>query len=216
MVLDFYGSRGETLATDRRKTRVVTFNGDGAQLASVNFNPAILNLSAKGRYTIEATDDATQFPDVPQQVKVTMSLDSSLEDYLPPTLTAIYLTDGAGQTIRNPRPHSAATLYFSAADYAYTSGNVRTYQPVRVDRTALWYRYSGAPAWTPLTVTQLNEEPPTGFVYRASLAGLTGVDWARVDLKIDVEDNAGNKTSTVLSPAFSVGSEYPARRRTAP
>jgi hypothetical protein len=196
---------------------VVTFSADGAQLASVNFNPASLNLSAKGRYTVEATDDAIQFPDIPQQLRLTMTLDSSRDDYLPPTLTGIYLVDANGNATRNVRPYSAATLYFSAADYSYTPGNnARNYLPIRAQATALWYRYAGATAWTPLAVQPIDEEPPTGSIYRASLSSVTGVDWARVDLKFDIEDNAGNTTSVVVQPAFSVGSEYPARRRAAP
>src|SRR5437763_11611614 len=217
LLLDFFGPRGEILATDRRKTSVVTFNADGAQLASVNFNPAALNLSVKGRYTVEATDNSIQFPDVPQQLKLTMTLDTSREDYLPPTLTGIYLVDGAGNAVRDARAHAGGALYFSAADYSYNAGNNgKNYLQIRPQATTLWYRYSGATAWTPLAVSPIDEDPPTGYIYRADLRSVTDVDWARVDLKIDIEDSAGNTASVVMQPAFSVGSAYPVRRGAAP
>jgi hypothetical protein len=39
------------------------------------------------------------------------------------------------------------------------------------------------------------------------------VTQAHVELKIDIQDVAGNATSVFLSPAFSVGSEVPVRKK---
>jgi subtilisin family serine protease len=210
----YFGSRGETLVTDPTTTTIVTFDAGGKQIARSNHNQAGLNLSTPGRYTVEITDHLPQYPDLVQQLKVTLSLDSSRADYLPPTLTGIYLLDNGGNSTRNAAPHSAATLYFSAADYA-DAFNSR-YQPIQSDATALWYRYAGATAWNKLALTQVTEDQIAGIQYRTDLSSVTNVDWARVDLKFDIQDSAGNTTSVVMRPAFSVGSEYPARRRAAP
>src|SRR5207244_10629412 len=86
MFIDLFGPRGETRPGDRTATTVVTFGADGKQKASVALYPAPLDIATKGRYTLEATNNSTQYPDLPQQTKVTMNLDSSRGDYLPPTL----------------------------------------------------------------------------------------------------------------------------------
>jgi hypothetical protein len=214
MFVDVFGPRGEARVGDRSATTVVTFGADGKQKATAALYPAPLDIAAKGKYTLETTNNATQYPDIAQQTKLTMTLDSSRLDYLPPTLTGIYLVDGAGNAARVAPSRSAAAIYFSAADYAYSP--FKTYQQIRAEATTLSYRYAGATSWTVLGLTQVGEDPNAGFVYRADLSSVTNVDWARVDLKIDIEDNAGNTTSVVMLPAFSVGSEYPARRRAAP
>jgi hypothetical protein len=216
MLALFLGSHGETLATDQKKTHVVGFAENGTQVADFHFNPAQLKVITPGRYTFEITDQWVQYPDLPQKLDVTLHVDSTQSDFLPPTLTSMYLVDSAGNAVRNARPHAATTLYFSAGDYSVVPGNgTQPYQQIRPEATALWYRYAGASAWTQLPATQVTENPPNGTIYRADLTSVANVDWARVDLKIDITDNAGNTTSTVMQPAFSVGSEYPPRRHSA-
>src|SRR5205085_10369178 len=104
-----------------------------------------------------------------------------------------------------------AQLYFSAADFAYTPS--KTYQQIRGEATKLSYRYAGSETWTPLALVQVNEDSVAGLVYRADLSSATNTDSARVELKIDLQDNAGNTTSVVMQPAFSVGPDHPPRHR---
>jgi subtilisin family serine protease len=212
--IDYFGPRGESRAGDRGRVTLTTFYGDGRQQTKTNSNPAALDFSVKGAYRIEVSNDTPQYPDLPAKTSLTMNVDSTRADYLPPTLTSLYLTDGAGMTTRTIPSHSASAIYFSAADYAYTP--FRTYQPIRGDATALSYRDSGATAWTPLPITQMTEDPFAGFIYRADLSAVANVESARIDLKFDLTDNAGNTTSVVMQPAFSVGPEYPPRRRATP
>ena len=199
--------------SDRPNTQVLTIDATGKVKSRTFLYPASLDLSAKAPITIEATNDGTQYPDLPLETKLTMNVDSSRADYTPPTLTAIYLVDGAGTATRTAPPHGAAQLYFSAADFAYTPA--KTYQQVRSDATKLWYRYRGAGAWTPLGIVQVNEDSVAGLLYRADLADVTNIDAELVDLRIDLQDNAGNTTSVVMQPAFSVGPEHPPRHRAA-
>jgi subtilisin family serine protease len=213
LFVDLFGPRGETRTTDRPNTQVVLTTAAGTVKSRTFFYPASLDLSVKGPYTIEATNDGTQYPDLPLETKLTMKIDSSRADYTPPTLTAIYLVDGAGTAVRAATPHAAASLYFSAADFAYNPA--KTYQQVRGEATTLSYRYAGAAAWTALPIVQVNEDSAGGLLYRADLSSVTNTDSARVDLKIDLQDNAGNTTSVVMQPAFTVGPEHPPRRRAA-
>jgi subtilisin family serine protease len=209
--VDFYGPRGEVRTPERVNTQVSIMDAAGKLKNKTFLYPATLDLSAKAPYTIEATNNTIQWPDVPMNTTVTMNVDSSRADYTPPTLTSIYLVDGAGVALRSAAPHAAAQLYFSAADFAYTPS--KTYQQIRGEATKLSYRFSGSTAWTPLTLVQVNEDSVAGLLYRADVSGATNVDAAKVDLKIDLQDNAGNTTSVVMLPAFSVGPDHPPRRR---
>ncbi len=217
--LDFLGPLGETRGNERINTTVAVFAADGRQLTRVTRNPIALDLTTRGHFTIEATNDAVQYPDLPLETKVTMSIDSSRPDYVPPTLTTLFIVDGTGRVSRDIDPHGTASLFFSAADYAYPNATTRVYQPVRGDATTVSYRYEGGSSWTALPLTQMSEDPGSdnrvsaGILYRADLSSVANVNWGRFDLRIDLADDAGNTTSVIMQPAFSVGGEYPARRR---
>ena len=215
--LDLQGSLGEVRLTERNSNSVALFGSDGKLLSRQVRNPVTLDIFNKGRYSVEVTNDATQWPDVPVETKVTMNIDSTRSDYIPPTLTTLFVLDGNGRLTRELVPRGLASLYFSAADYGYTPGKV--YQPVRSNSTQVSYRYEGTTAWTQLPVTEMSEDTGAesrlggGVLYRVDLSSVANVNWARVDLKIDLADNAGNTTAVVMQPAFAVGSDFPARRR---
>jgi hypothetical protein len=218
LFVDLFGPLGEIRASERTRTLVATYGADGKPTSSGVRYPASLDFFTKGRYTVEATNDAAQFPDLPMQTKLVLELDSSRADYLPPTLTALFVVDQGGRAIRTLAPRGSASLYFSAADYRYAPA--KTYQAVRAEATAVSYRYAGTTAWTPLPVTQMSEDVGVegrvggGILFRADLTGVAAnVSSARVELKIDLADPAGNTSSLLMQPALTVGPEYPARRR---
>jgi subtilisin family serine protease len=218
LAMDFFGPLGELRSSDRHLTVVSTYGSDGKLTGTAVNYPAHLDFFIKDRYRVEATNDAMQFPDLPVQTKLILELDSTRSDYLPPTLTALFVVDQAGHAIRTMAPNGSATLYFSAADYRYAPA--KTYQPVRGDATAISYRYAGTTAWTPLSVTQMSEDVGVqgrvggGILYRADLTSIAAnVTSARVELKIDLADAAGNTSSLLMLPALTVGPEHPARRR---
>lgn len=218
LFVDLFGPLGEIRASERTRTLVATYGADGKPTSSGVRYPASLDFFTKGRYTVEATNDAAQFPDLPVQTKLILELDSSRADYLPPTLTALFVVDQSGRAIRTLAPRGSASLYFSAADYRYAPA--KTYQAVRAEATAVSYRYAGTTAWTPLPVTQMSEDVGVegrvggGILFRADLTGVAAnVSSARVELKIDLADPAGNTSSLLMQPALTVGPEYPARRR---
>jgi len=219
MIVDLFGALGDTRPNERVRTAVATYGADGKLRTSVIRYPAPMDFSVKGKYTVEATNDGTQFPDLLTQTKVTMTLDSARVDYVPPTVTTLFILDEAGRATRTVTPRGSAAIYFSAADYDYTP--LKTYGPVRGEATKIWYRYAGTTAWTPLTVTQTGEDAGaegrlgTGLLFRADLREVANMNWARVDLKVDLADAAGNTTSMIIAPAFSVGGEFPPKRRSA-
>jgi subtilisin family serine protease len=200
LTVNLFGTLGESRPADRLRTSIATYGDDGQLRATVANWFAGMDFSAAGPYTVEVTNDATQWPDLPVQTKLTMTLDSSRADYMPPAVTTLFILDAAAQAVRTVAPRGSAALYFSSPE-------------VRGEATKVSYRYAGATSWTPLAVTQAGEDPKTGILFRADLTPAANVSWGRVELKIDLADAAGNTTSMVMLPAFSVGGEYPARRR---
>jgi subtilisin family serine protease len=213
LAIDLFGPRGEIRTGDRGRSTIVTLDAAGKQKASVVLYPAPLDLSAKAPFTLEVTNDATQYLDITMLTKLTMKADSSRADYLPPTLTSLYIVDGTGMATRTVSAHDGAAIFFSAADYSYSP--LKTYQQIRADATTLSYRYAGATAWTPLSVAQIGEDPFAGFLYRCDLTNVANTEFAMVELKIDLQDNAGNTTSVVMLPAFLVAREHAPRHRAA-
>jgi hypothetical protein len=164
----------------------------------------------KGPYHLEATNNGKVYPGLNKTTVVTIDLDSTRTDFIPPVLTTMMMLDGSGALATRLVPHGSGSLLFSAADFAPLGGGSSTYQPIRGDATAVSYRYAGETAWRPLTATQVTEAPAitgSGILYRVDLASVANVAGGLVDLKFDLADTAGNTTSVTMAPAFSVGPE---------
>jgi hypothetical protein len=186
----------------------------GSRFSGVGYSNAV-DVSAKGTYHLEATNNGTLYPGVNKTTLVSMDIDSTRTDFLPPALTTMMMLDGTGALATRLEPHGSGSLLFSAADFG-PLGNNRVYQQIRTDATAVSYRYSGETAWRPLKATQVTEAPAisgTGILFRVDLASVANVSGGLVDLKIDLADNAGNTTSETMAPAFSIGPELAPRRR---
>jgi len=87
------------------------------------------------------------------------------------------------------------------------------------DATRLYYRYAGQADWRELPLTQVAEDSGTskvlgwGVLYRATLNGITNVERAFVDLKIELRDIAGNTSAIEVTPALSIGPEVVPRKK---
>src|SRR5947209_6393106 len=102
--------------------------------------------------------------------------DSSRANFIPPTVTALFVLDSAGRALRELAPHGSA---------------------------ALWYRYAGTTTWTPLSLTQMTEDAGApgrlggGVLFRADLTPVANIDSGKVDLKIDLQDPSGHAARAV-------------------
>lgn len=175
-----------------------------------------IDLTTPAAYRIEVANQGTLYPGVNKTTTVSMAIDSSRTDYFPPALTTMMMLDGSGTLVTRLEPHGGGSLLFSAADYiASTGASGRRYQQVRGDATMVSYRYSGEPAWRPLTATQVTEDTTNGagILYRVDLTGAANTDRTMVDLKFELADVAGNTTTVTMAPAFSVGPELLPRHR---
>jgi subtilisin family serine protease len=139
-------------------------------------------------------------------------------DLIAPTFTSLRVLDATGALTERLAAGEAGALRFSAADFAIDSST----RPTRPERTRVSYRIHGAGIWSPLQVVIEGSEPgspstlghlPSGDIYRVDLSPAS-VTAGLVDLRIELEDAAGNRTTWTQSPAFAVGNAVaPPRRR---
>jgi subtilisin family serine protease len=215
LTTDVLGPLGEVRVADRAGTTTSLFDAAGSRIQTTGYSSA-LDLAAMAPFRIEVANQGTLYPGVNKTTTLTMNVDSSRSDYIPPSLTTMMMLDGTGTLATRLEPHGTGSLLFSAADFNLTQIGGRAYQPINSNATVLSYRYSGETAWRPLTITQVNEDTNgAGLLYRADLGPVANTDRALVDLKIDLTDTAGNTTSMTMVPAFSVGPELLPRHRAA-
>ena len=102
VAIEMVGPLGETRVTDRPATSVTLFNGASTQLVTGG-NSTTVDVTAKGPYRIEATNQGTLVPGVSKLTTISMAIDSSRADYVPPTLTTMLLLDGSGTIVSHRR-----------------------------------------------------------------------------------------------------------------
>jgi subtilisin family serine protease len=207
------GPLGEVRVADRPGTTTRFFDANGTQLSTAGFSTSF-DLSTKAAYRVELTNQGTLYPGVNKTTTVSMNVDSSRLDYIPPSLTTMRMLDGTGAVVTRLDPHGSGSLLFSAADFGINASG-RFYQPIGGDALAVSYRYSGESAWRLLKATQVTEDATSGagILYRVDLGAVANVDRGFVDLKFDVADASGNTTSLTMAPAFSIGPELLPRHR---
>ncbi len=211
---DLNGPLGEVRFADRSGTITTLYDANSASLLSAGFAAGI-DLTKPAAYRLEAINQGTLYPGVNKTTTVSMAIDSSRADYIPPSIMTMMMLDGGGTLVTRLDPHGSGSLLFSAADFGLNPTGGRIYQQIRSDATQVSYRYNGETAWRPLTSTQVNEDAASGagILYRVDLAAVANVERGLVDLKFDLADVAGNKTTVTMVPAFSVGPELPLRQR---
>lgn len=214
--VDMAGPLGELRIGDRSGTTTTLFDANGTKVTQGGYLTP-LDLTAQTAFRVEATNQGNLYPGVNKTTTVSMTLDSSRADYIPPSLTTMMMLDGGGAVVTRLDPHGSGSLLFSAADFGLNASGIRVYQPISGDATVISYRYSGETAWRPLTATQVVEDAASsaGILYRVDLGGVANVDRTLVDLRIDLADAAGNTTTVTMAPAFSIGQELLPKRRAA-
>jgi subtilisin family serine protease len=211
---DVIGPLGEVRVGDRVGTTNTLFGANGGKLSEGGYSTTV-NLGTKAAYRLDAVNQGSLYPGVNKTTTVSMNVNSSRTDYIPPSLTTMMLLDGSGALVTRLEPHGSGSLLFSAADFGIVLTHA-VYQQIAGDATKVSYRYSGETAWRSLTATQVTEAPAVsaaGILYRVDLAAATNVGGGLVDLKFDLADAAGNTTTVTMAPAFSVGPELPPRHR---
>ncbi|HYO75089.1 MAG TPA: hypothetical protein VE010_01395, partial [Thermoanaerobaculia bacterium] len=151
-------------------------------------------------------------------LEVTFGTTTDLEA---PTLTSLRVVDAAGNTNDRLRAGEHALLQFSVADLNYA--HAAEAMPTRPEATRAWFRIAGTDAWQPLALSITGSETgdlnaighvPAGDLYSASLDAATASGNARIDIRIEFADPAGNSVRWTHESAITVGNPAaPSQRR---
>lgn len=196
--------------TRDHRQRWSLFNAQGALV-----NSGIGNAPAfEPNYRYVATSDVLRG-------ELAIAFGASPADLIAPTLTSMRVLDAQGALAERVDVGEAGVLRFSAADLDFS--NDFSTKPTRPEKTRTFYRAHGASAWNPLQVViegADNGTPfslghvPAGDIYRVDLSAATAAS-AFIDLRIDIEDAAGNQSTWTQSSVFVVGDVVPPLRRRA-
>lgn len=184
------------------------YNGPGFFEEGYDERPLRFDELFNGVVDAAITTAPFQVDDTPGSNKAQLHYTAGAEDETPPTMMMLHFKDDNGDVTDRFTTAEDGTVEFSAADFnfAYIEGNMTYFRhaPVIVEVS---YSPYGEDNWNELTVEELPEYyyPAMGWFYRGSLASVTvqGLEgW--FDLKIRLEDAAGNWQEQVLSPAFRI------------
>ncbi|PYQ30050.1 MAG: hypothetical protein DMF56_10010 [Acidobacteria bacterium] len=223
LVPGFVGPLGEWYRYVTQDTPWVSYNAANAQVAAGTYT----NLTTcdegpcdpgpapqtGGRY-VAARDDMN-IAGQPSRGEVEVRFGSDPNDLDAPTLTALRVLNAQGRLAEKLEKNSNASLFFAAGDYFYPPADQRSKlgstRELKREATKVFYRAHGSATWTPLTavhqgsdlgdVAQLRRFP-AGEMYRTDLAAVTRAGADSVDLRIEIEDIAGNRTTWTQSPAI--------------
>ena len=145
------------------------------------------------------------------------------QDLMAPNITSLSVRNAADVPVDELRKGETATLRFSAGDF--DSGVFPHPLSSKREATRAAYRISGTNEWHPLALTITGSETaersdtghwPAGDFYRADLTPATAIDNTFLDLRIELEDPAGNHLTWTHERALAVGTVIappPLRRR---
>ncbi|HKB80532.1 MAG TPA: S8 family serine peptidase [Thermoanaerobaculia bacterium] len=210
----FIGPLGETRSLDGSYWRIVDPNGNERTSGQFPGTP-LPTVVARPGDSVEVTDDLLRIAGRTSHGNLRLSTATTI-DFTPPTLTSMRIYDADGNLAEQVANGAAATLRFAAAD----RGGQTTAAPLQ-EATKVAWRLEGTTEWHDVTPTVESEDTGdevtagrhlAGDLYRADLAAATTTS-GLIDLRIDLEDAAGNHMTWTQSPAFVVGGVPPSPRR---
>jgi hypothetical protein len=165
----------------------------------------------------------------PSRGEIEARFGNDARDLIAPTLTALRVLNAQGRLAEKLEPNSNASLFFAAGDYEYPALGERRFgstRDLKRDATKVFYRAHGTANWISLTPVHQGSDLgsidalrrfPAGEIYRADLGAVTRAGASAIDLRIEIEDVAGNQTTWTQSPAILVSGNdgTPSKRRAA-
>ncbi|HEU5161661.1 MAG TPA: hypothetical protein VFV54_00815, partial [Thermoanaerobaculia bacterium] len=221
----FIGPFGETLRNDTVPAHWEMFDAQGARLSRGIIDPSrgIVPQGAPGGSRLVVRREWRHQSGLTTSGTLEVAFASASSDLTAPTVTSLRVSNAAGRTVSRLAVGDAATLHVSAGDLDH--GKRMEPQPTKTDATRVYYRVAGTANWNPLAIALVDSESgstntqrhvPAGDIYRADLKDATRVA-ALLDLRIELEDLAGNRMTWTQEGALFVGPEgaAPSRARRA-
>ena len=219
--IDYEGALGEKRWSDFLSTTFEIFDADNNLVSSGNVSGSESNCSGNCiRIIVNPDKYKTKFENTgyyvgPKKGKATFinSFDTRQTDNYPPVISSLKLLNSSGVLVENLQPGEKGKLVFSAGDYNETEYPLECFK-ILDDSTHLYVKASGDEQWNEVFITKTLENYesfpekgyfPIGSLYNADLDILQNVSSAFIDIKIDIQDIAGNHSEWLLEPAFSIG-----------
>lgn len=164
-----------------------------------------------GSVDITLTNENRKIDELQGKNLTTIHYDRDYEDSTAPVLQMLHFKDGEGYITDRFDTSEGALLELFAGDYneGISEQNWLYFDRAKAKTVAVAYAPYGKDNWTELT---LEENPEyysnlMGWYYAASLEDVAGAaEQGWFDLKIRLEDEAGNWQEQVISPAFQIKS----------
>jgi subtilisin family serine protease len=213
MVAFWIGALGERLVRDTINARASVYDSNGTLLHSDFVGFGVEERLPPGRYRVESVDPELMIAGLRGKATFTGWLETTREDFLLPLFTGLRIVDEDERQVTIVDRDADPSLLFSVADLV--RGEVIWYErvPPNEEATRVEYRVHRTGEWRPLPAQLTARHYPfstflnggTGTMYRVDLGAVTSTITGPVDLRITVEDQAGNSSELRLEPALWVG-----------
>lgn len=205
------GRMGEMRNSDMALIQAALFvNGEKVENSMDAINEWWKNYESDmaGETELKLTDSNFEIDGVRTATMSTSHFDMNNADFFPPSVTMMQVRTNEGKLSSQLEAGVNNTLIISAGDFEAGNEMINYYGQTATITSEpasfnLWYAPAGTEEWTELDCTKTTEEAVTGIgtIYEATI--LDSVDGWK-DVKVRVEDAAGNWQEQVIGMAFHV------------
>ena len=207
------GPLGERLTTNTANASLAMYDSNGTKVGDGRVVIQYDGELPPGRYRIESIDRNFVVAGVHATATFNGSIDTRNADNWLPIFTGLRVEDKNERQAAIVGRNAQARLLFSAADLVRNKIPYLLRVPPREEATRVEYRAHGGADWHSLPVLIVARHYPTsvflnggvGTMYQVDLGALTSTLIGAVDVRLSVEDLAGNRSELRLEPAFWIG-----------
>ncbi len=212
VAIDYIGRYGEKNSQDWENNQV-TIKLDDEDIASFQGGSTVIIADEYemlyGVIDVNIANENAMVDNLAGSNKTHLHFTSDAQNLQPPTLTMLQFKDNNGDVTDRMSTAEEGIVEFSAANLIMPNGVNQPYYRYNISPEIVKVSYSpyGEDNWNELIVEEVPETyyPIMGWFYRGSLAAVTGEAYEGwFDLKIRLEDAAGNWQEQVISPAFRI------------
>ena len=206
---DYIGRYGERQLIVTCET-VADYKLNGEDFASIT-GPysSMLNEPISGEVDATFVNENVDVDGLAGSNKAQVHYTAGAEDENPPTITMLHFKGDNGDVTDRFVSADEGILEFTAGDFnrLLTPQDVTYFDRQMPETVEVSYSPYNEDNWNELSIEEVPENywPTMGWFYTGSLAGVTGEAYEGwFDLKIRLEDAAGNWQEQIISPAFRI------------